>query len=545
MKVAEELYSRHIFIFPFIWNCFNTHKNIEDVDFTSRKTFKTIETILNNNVFLEPNSFSFETIVDRKADEKGEKSYFNTYNEKKYFYEFAHSALNLTSDKKAIDTVQYKAILSDDAYYSISLKNPETTFTLGLKDVHVNFYTSGVGVVTFFLENDFKYKYDEILTINDYARRIYPQFLGNSPGAFTSETKYSFLAERLEVKFNQGNGNTVVEDFSHYNDFSCIIENDSVLPAHVSKLLGYNFVTKIPDKPGKGQILIRPVIDDRMYTMCFIRDETVFNELRIWNTQENTYEYNQSSKWYRLLFVDNSKPLCTSKIMLANLNSISTYDRWIDGQDNDNNPTGHLFGITRYSFITLAHPGWFTDNLLHHHFTRIYYQMVLLATIQRGSILSFSAELKRISYKIKDEDINTKDVERISDLHKNYTIFLNRIFFRSVTAQEQGIELYEMIMKNMQIKEEAENLKAEIESLNEFVRNKEAHKLSWVASLYLPAALVASIICWFAPDIKTYNFRYLDIDELVAMFLLVLCVVFLLLFHKKINKTILWLTNKF
>jgi hypothetical protein len=101
-----------------------------------------------------------------------------------------------------------------------------------------------------------------------------------------------------------------------------------------------------------------------------------------------------------------------------------------------------------------------------------------------------------------------------------------------------------MLQKTMRIKEEAEDLKTEIESLNEFVRNREAHRLTWIASLYLPATLAATIICWFSADMTHFGWRIIDWEKVSLMSLMAFFIGVLLYNHKKINHFIFRNTNK-
>ena len=49
-----------------------------------------------------------------------------------------------------------------------------------------------------------------------------------------------------------------------------------------------------------------------------------------------------------------------------------------------------------------------------------------------------------------------------------YLVFINRIFFKEVTAQDQGIEIYDMIQKNMRINEDVFAIDKQIEELHNY-----------------------------------------------------------------------------
>ena len=101
------------------------------------------------------------------------------------------------------------------------------------------------------------------------------------------------------------------------------------------------------------------------------------------------------------------------------------------------------------------------QNLLPHIQT-MYSQIVILALAQRASILRFSDEVAYVS-RLTDKGSN-----KISALYKNYIKFVNKIYFREVTAQEQGIELYDKLLNHMRIKEDIKDMDNEIAELHNY-----------------------------------------------------------------------------
>jgi Mg2+ and Co2+ transporter CorA len=99
--------------------------------------------------------------------------------------------------------------------------------------------------------------------------------------------------------------------------------------------------------------------------------------------------------------------------------------------------------------------------------------------------------------------------ERVSSLYKQYLQFVNRIYFREVTAQEQGIELYNMLQKHMQIERNVKDLDAEIEELHSYVTMIEQQKqsrnielLTVIGALFiLPTFLISYIGIIILPNL--------------------------------------------
>lgn len=90
--------------------------------------------------------------------------------------------------------------------------------------------------------------------------------------------------------------------------------------------------------------------------------------------------------------------------------------------------------------------------------------------------------------------------ERIGSIYKEYIRFVNQIYFRSVTAQDQGIEMYNLLMKQLNTKEQIKDLDEEIGELHEYIsllidqkRNENSEWLNILATLLLPAGIITGL----------------------------------------------------
>ena len=72
------------------------------------------------------------------------------------------------------------------------------------------------------------------------------------------------------------------------------------------------------------------------------------------------------------------------------------------------------------------------------------------------------------------------------------------MFFRNITAQDQGIELYEMMMKQFKSEVQIKDLDEEISELHQYItlnieqrRSENGDFLNLLAAIFLPATLLA------------------------------------------------------
>mgnify|MGYP000987272851 FL=1 len=165
-----------------------------------------------------------------------------------------------------------------------------------------------------------------------------------------------------------------------------------------------------------------------------------------------------------------------------------TYPRW--------QQYGTLYGITRHSFMAISGEGWYPENILLGYFRTIYVRIAELVLVQRASVLKFSAEVTRLS-NLDDKKKNTL-ADEIDKFYKSYIQFVNQVYFREVTTQEQGIDLYDRLQESMRIKEQVKDLDNEIEELHNYAtlldekaQSRDIRLLTILGSLFLIPSFIA------------------------------------------------------
>ena len=127
--------------------------------------------------------------------------------------------------------------------------------------------------------------------------------------------------------------------------------------------------------------------------------------------------------------------------------------------------------------------------------------MASLVLAQRVLSLYYSREISEISKELDEDKQTNKELRaRVNTLNRDYLRFVNNVYFREVTPQDQGIELYDLMQKQMNIKRDEEGLSTEVEQLYHYVtmandeqRNKEAKRLSIIATLFLVPTFATGI----------------------------------------------------
>ena len=334
-------------------------------------------------------------------------------------------------------------------------------YELKVGAVNLNLYSTGVGVLSFYLYNEKYPEPEHVLRINQVGRRVFPPYMDS--------VKYrGTIASSLEIKGLHGKANDYIEDYKGYSN------QDSNKPAP--------FITNTIYEVAKN-ITLKPVIDDRMFVQCWYKNDE-------WAEKFSGLQYKEflySNHWYEFIFVDDYNGMtCQNDIMQRKLIHKATYERWLK--------EGSLYGISRYSMVYLARCNCYPYLLS--NFETMYSRMAELILVQKASVLRFSAEVTNLSNMEEKRGFSGK----VSSLYKEYIRFVNQIHFREISAQDQGIEMYQKQYETMNLEKQVEKLDAEIGELYNYVSLKEDHKssntmslLTWIATVSVPMTVMAGL----------------------------------------------------
>lgn len=478
-------FSFHTFMFPFRWKV--SEKN--DRPFSEQIALGSIH--YDNSphwerVFTPP-------VIEKEGDD--------LYNERNYFYEFVHPALYDDGSESTLirhyeRREPQKGNLGDVTYH-ITCGKDKKEYILDVSSFNINLYSTGVGVLSFYMYNTRYPEFSDILAINQYGRRVFPPFI-NDVNIRTE------LAHKLEFDGLYG---VYSEDFSQYTNLA---KNNT--PA--------SFITKMVHEVADN-IEMQPVVDDRMFVLCWCKNDKMTEEF------EKRYEdfINNNEDWYKLVFVDASSTSCQNDSMRQGLIKKATYERW--------QKWCSLYGISRYSMVYLTNSGcppYLTD-----YFETEYARMAELVLMQRASVLRFSSEVTRISKSASQKGFG----ERVSSLYKEYIHFENQIFFREVSAQDQGIEMYQKLFDAMNLKEQVEKLDDEIEELYNYVTLREDRRtnrtmslLTWITTIFLPVTVITG---YFSMNDYAANNKFILQSSVMVLFAIIVISIVLVINKKRIK----------
>jgi hypothetical protein len=91
--------------------------------------------------------------------------------------------------------------------------------------------------------------------------------------------------------------------------------------------------------------------------------------------------------------------------------------------------------------------------------------------------------------------------ERLGELYGRYLTFYNRLYFREVTHQDQGIELYDIGLKQMKIVEHIDKLDGKFTKLHDFASLKQnnretakVNRLTILGSMFVIPSIAGTLL---------------------------------------------------
>lgn len=525
-KPKEKIYSHHVFLFPFKWDPKAFSNNEGNKSTKPMESFEVFKKFIQSAGKWKHSTFNLE---------KQENSGLDHFNEINYFYSHVREALydlgtDLITDSHAVsfmdhfeyqlgnDQKHFNILLKDGAVDASELLNLSATYSLEIDSIILNVYRTNTAVISFHLRNKEYSHPEDILKINKFGRRISVPFFDLKPDSIYSGspdqshqaknhdilggTKYAEIPNALWIGQRELNKKSLNESIPFYEDFSSyrVAKNYEqrpfILPAFIKDL----FAGK---EEGAGVVshLIEPLFDDRMHVISWYGNSVLINNITKIRA-ENRYAFEQSDWWYKYVYTDTTV-MQTDRFKRQEMLQNQTYSRFVEW--------GTLFGVSRYSFVMLTNSfsdlEKFNATYVVRHLQSMYYKMVELCLLQRATILHFSDEVAELSTQVyrlnATEKQGTVDeiVKRIRTLYRNYLFFVNQIYFREVTPQEQGIELYDLLQQTMRLPEEVKNLDNEIHELNAFVQSvneerkaKESHNFTMMAAFFLGPTFLAGVL---------------------------------------------------
>ncbi|MHB2148297.1 CorA family divalent cation transporter [Calditrichota bacterium LG25] len=433
------------------------------------------------------------------------------YNEYLYFYRYARDILFSSSQVEPKD-FYFLQWQQKDLWLKIFGNDNNRALHIAVEGVYLHLYDFGVGILIFELNDPKPDKnLQDYIRILNLSRRLYPAFVDkrfdfSDPQAhLVAAINAGECPAKIQLLENQ---QVLVEHDFFRDNLWGMTETRRHIPT-LSQLITYfldvrrSGFTFTHDKEKYWSI-----VDDRMFVHSFYRlplKDQIHNRIFVQSLKkffdlnaEERYHFNEKSLdiWYQTIFLDSESPTCQNHLMMKEVLSQATYKRW------SNYAT--FYGYSRFSsvmLVTTNEPENARDfsHVLHSHFHTMYYQIAVLLFFYRGALLAFSRRSAKI-VKLFQKGIQKKGKQLLERLQKEFLLFRNRFWFKEVTAQDQGIEMFQKWAEQMNIFELMEDVKTEIRELYDYIEYKNEqreNRLLFIITLIGAFLLPVSVITGF------------------------------------------------
>jgi hypothetical protein len=207
----------------------------------------------------------------------------------------------------------------------------------------------------------------------------------------------------------------------------------------------------------------RHMADDRLHLLS-----------RITLPDQAAYAAISDGDWARLCFVDapGNDPWPYASTFLCAEQDRHYYDRFhYDPGESSHSPSRYL--VCGYALLAVG-CGWFFEEHVTEHMHRHYYQLMLLAQIERVALLAISGQISRAVRRHESDGGSALEKlarfeARLQATEQDFLQFVHRFRFTGVSDQMQPTEMFAMLRRNMHLPELYADIKDELTTATDFL----------------------------------------------------------------------------
>lgn len=420
------------------------------------------------------NDFKLSDIVDNLTEEHNWKKAENDLNNaddymlKQYMSNSAREIFtpkqkSRPSKEKELICVRLKKKNIDAYDYTIIKEQYNLHVDLKITGIELHLYRYGFGILFIRVVNP-ESDLAKIQLINDFGRRIeLPLYVSN-------HEDFSLCADEIGIK---------------EVDSTLRLENGKIAP-FLKKLIVHD--------PKAFPWEITGTADDRMFLMCLVRNDELSNQLHKLYDDSSANSKDKSDlekQIYSIIFADTEDPTCQNQKMRRQLLENAIDPRWTD--------YGTLHAATNTTLFCITGEDNELKNNLNDKvvkpFIVEYMYLLSLVIAQRLGIGLYSIKAGEKVIGADEKGLmKTKQTKQLVNLQEQYVAFENQMMILKFTTQDQGIELYDILQKQLQVKDEQSLLDDQLESLYEITNVSSDKELQLLAAILAALAIVIDVI---------------------------------------------------
>ncbi|WP_046003348.1 hypothetical protein [Pseudoalteromonas rubra] len=196
-------------------------------------------------------------------------------------------------------------------------------------------------------------------------------------------------------------------------------------------------------------------------------------------------------------------------------------------------------GFNEYATVTLGF-GDYTHAVILPHWHTIYRHLFNYALLTREALACFQRAMHAATEQLADLNPRTAPRNTYRKIRRNFILFMNRHWFKTLTHEQQGLEIFERLHRATQLEAQFTQLQEQITVADEYMESWRSSyfvsKTDISAKVALGVALVAIVTAW-PKDLKVLSvesFERLGLLVLLALLLALSLVV--MKWYKKLTE---------
>ncbi len=226
-----------------------------------------------------------------------------------------------------------------------------------------------------------------------------------------------------------------------------------------------------------------PRTDDRMFTVFLLRNDYLSDKIKeLWDIGNPGYD-NIQNLFYSIIYIDPEDSSCRDRQMRTDQLNQSVYRRW--------GGYGTLHSVTGYSMGCITSTSEGINDGVVRPVIALYTYVMSVVLAQKLGIEAYSEEAARMASGVsRAEKLSRDQNKRLVALQRKYITFKNQILILEASSQEQGIEIYHQMQRQLMIPEYREILSEQLENLYEAANTSMANFLAFFGILIAAAAVL-------------------------------------------------------
>jgi hypothetical protein len=151
---------------------------------------------------------------------------------------------------------------------------------------------------------------------------------------------------------------------------------------------------------------------------------------------------------------------------------------------------GTHLGFCGYANAYLGFGWFFSDVIAPSHVPFFYGRMLLLSLFYQNTLRHFNRRVSRATRALSEQ----KESKYFRMLRKDFILFTNNYWFREVSSQIQGIEIFELQTKAVGLEKEYALIKDEMERADEYAVTLRTERFNDAALLFASVTLIVTVL---------------------------------------------------